>query len=440
VGARWLAKDVLLLLHAECACACSMRAPTRAAPRSLPGCEHSPVRSFVEDHYMLRRLDAPPRCAASAPEAAAADAADAAAEGVLRGSRWRRGAPISQALTLSLRSHTGATDRGAGGGAEGGAGGGAEGGAGGGAGGGVSGGVGGGVSSGVSGGVSGGAGGGVESGDLVALAVELVGARGRLPNLDAYATLWKTSSRAAPRLTPCIRGTLHCIRALFTVAHTVHALSTTTFRSSHRGPPSARTLHCNRALFSLWLTQCTRTLHCRACTLLTASVTLLTAFVRIVWRAGASTRLPLLVPACGQAYPTVATHGGRHAAGASAVPDGCVVDGVARLEATSPLLAALARSLRLEVAYAALRFAATLAWGRRRGSNLTSPGPTPHLGRRRGSNLTSPGSFCRCSPALVPDHVLTSPGSFCRCSPALAPDHVLTSPGPRSSSGRCAAR
>ena len=133
IRAPWLSKDVLLLLHAPCGCGGGVGdggGGSSALP-TLSACPNGALWRFLTDHHMLNGTESP-----SAPTAE-------------RRAYLRRGSPIRQLLTFSLRSSTASTTttpR-------------------------------------------------PSAPRPSALAVELTGASGRLPNLDTYASLWKVATK-----------------------------------------------------------------------------------------------------------------------------------------------------------------------------------------------------------------------------------------------------
>ena len=131
-SARWLAKDVVMLLHPRCACAC------RSAPE-MPACPQGPVRRFLEDYHLLPAM----RIAKVGDD----DAATAAA--IHTGLRARTSGELRQVVTLSLRGDE----------------------------------------------------------PPRALAVDLGGSNGRLPNLDLYSTVWKIAGHEAVRVPLVIPAT-----------------------------------------------------------------------------------------------------------------------------------------------------------------------------------------------------------------------------------------
>ena len=131
IRAPWLSKDVLLLLHAPCGCGGGGGGGGSSALPTLSACPNGALWRFLTDHHMLNGTESP-----SAPTAE-------------RRAYLRRGSPIRQLLTFSLRSSTASTT--------------------------------------------------TTPRPCApppsARAVERTGASGRLPNLDTYASLWKVATK-----------------------------------------------------------------------------------------------------------------------------------------------------------------------------------------------------------------------------------------------------
>ena len=161
-AAPWLAKDVHLLLHSRCACACAVEAMT--------ACPHGPVRHALDAHHRL--------------------GSGHPGGGIEAGARW--GGPIRQVLTFALGGSARGGKR-------------------------------------REGSASGG-GGGVSEAAPSAVAIELAGVSGRLPNLDLYSTVWKVAAQRA-------------INIPLVLPATGHLHQTATACNRHHASPSAGALH-----------------------------------------------------------------------------------------------------------------------------------------------------------------------------------------------------